>query len=213
MNNLQTQAITKARELKEQLGGTIFAFPIEGNNPFSAYAIVMYAEGTYFPYPNAANISEASLGVLTLLEELKKIGQDADYERNVRLVSYQTQMDAPSTVMKRLKKKNAKRPLLEEVKDISKGSEETGHIIYARGLLKLSYFMMVDEKNPKASQFMTEYYKLLAMRKYGKTAAAIKQEVRKMSKDQVSRWLEETFDKYIHDDLEIMNIFHGLGAS
>lgn len=81
-------------------------------------------------------------------------------------------------------------------------------IISARGLLKFSYIEMVDEKNPKASRFMNEYYKLLATRKYGKTAVAIKQEVRKMSKDQAFRWLEQTFEKYVHDDMEIMNFLN-----
>ena len=52
---------------------------------------------------------------------------------------------------------------------------------------------------------MDKYYQLLATRKYGKTAAAIKQEVRKMSKDQVVGWLEQTYEKYVHDGMEIMS--------
>lgn len=63
---------------------------------------------------------------------------------------------------------------------------------------------MVEEGNQKACQFMEHYYRLLAMRKYGKTAAAIRQEVRKMGKDQVLGWLEQTFEKYIHNDMEVM---------
>ena len=103
-SNSQNQSIEKAKELKERLGGTIFAFPVEADNPFSSYSIVMYAGGQYFHYPNATDISEAASGILTLLEEMKKSGMDADYERNVRLVSYQAQMDAPSVVMRKLKK-------------------------------------------------------------------------------------------------------------
>jgi hypothetical protein len=209
-SNFQTQSIEKAKQLRQQLGGTIFSFPLEEDNPFSSYAIVMYAGGQYFPYPNATDISEAASGILILLEEMKKSGMDADYERNVRLVSYQAQMDAPSTVMHRLKKENTSRSIYREGTDVSEGSEETGHLLTARGVLKFTYLAMIEDKKPKAIQFMERYYQLLAMRKFGKTAAAIKQEVRKMGKDQAVKWIEQTYEKYIHDDLEIMNIFNSL---
>jgi hypothetical protein len=42
--------------------------------------------------------------VLTILEEFKKIGRAKDYNKDVRMVSYQAQMDAPSVVMRRLKR-------------------------------------------------------------------------------------------------------------
>ena len=213
MSNLaskfQSQSIERAKQLKEQFGGTIFSFPIEESNPFSAYAVVMYAGGQYFAYPDATDISMASAGVLILLEELKKIGQDANYERNVRLVSYQAQMDAPSTVMHRLKKENASKPIYSG-DDYKEATEEAEDQISARGVLKFSYVTMVEDKKPKATQFMDEYYKLLAMRKYGKAASAIKQEVHRMGKDQAIKWIEQTYEKYIHDDMEIMNIFNGL---
>ncbi|WP_298202134.1 hypothetical protein [Desulfosporosinus sp.] len=205
MNNLQTQSIARAKQLKEQLGGTIFSFPLEEDNPFSSYAIVMCVEDQYFPYPDACDISEAASGIFILLEEMKKSGMDADYQRNVRMISHQAQMDAPSTVMRKLKKENISKPFLSEGKDFKKGIEGEDEQISARGLLKISYLQMVEEKNPKASQFMEHYYQLLAMRKYGKTAAAIRQEVRKMTKDQVLGWLEQTFEKYIHNDIEVMS--------
>jgi len=210
MNDLQTQSITKAKQLREQLGGTIFTFPIEEDNPFSPYAIVMYAGDQYFAYPDATDISMAASGVLILLEEMKKSGMDADYKRNVRLISHQAQMDAPSTTMRRLKKGNISKPFFSG-DDYKPASEEVEDQISARGLLKISYIEMVDEKNPKASQFMEEYYRLLATRKYGKTAAAIRQEVRKMGKDQAARWLEQTFSKYT-SDREVMDILDSLGG-
>lgn len=210
MNNLQTQSIARAKQYRENLGGTIFAFPIQEDDPFSSYAIVMYAGGQYFAYPNATDISEAASGILILLEEMKKSGMDADYERNVRLISLQVQMDAPSTTMRRLKKGNISKPFFNG-DDYTEASAEAEDMISARGLLKLSYLQVVDEKNSKASQFMDKYYQLLASRKYGKTAAAIKQEVRKMGKDQVCGWLEQTFKKYVHDDMEVMNFLGSLG--
>ena len=103
-NKFKAQAIAKARQLKESMGGTIFAFPNEKDSPFSSYTVVMCAMGRYFVYPHATDISEAATGIHTILEELKRNGMDADYERNVRLILYQAQADAPSTVMRRLKK-------------------------------------------------------------------------------------------------------------
>ena len=207
----ETQAIAKAKQIKEQSGGTIFSFPIEESNPFSSYAIVVYAEGQYFAYPHAADISEAALGVLTIMEEFKKIGIDVDYKKDVRLISYQAQMDAPSVVMRQLKKESVNKPLLESGKDFTKTGEEAENIsLSARGVLKMSFLEMIDEKNPKASQFMERYYQLLATRKYGKTVGAIKQEVHKMGKEQAFGWLEQTFEKYIHDDTEVINILNSL---
>ena len=79
-------------------------------------------------------------------------------------------------------------------------------------LLILSYLLMIDKKNLKASRCMDEYYKLLATRKYGKTAAAIKQEVRKMGKGKAIKWLEQTYKKYVYDDMEIIGILDSLGG-
>ena len=208
-SNFQVQSIETAKQLRERVGGTIFSFPIEEDNPFSAYAVVMYTGGQYFAYPDATDISMASAGVLILLEELKKIGQDADYERNVRLVSYQAQMDAPSTVMHRLKKENVSKPIYSG-DDYKAATEEAEDQISARGVLKFSYIAMVEDKKPKATQFMEQYYQLLATRKYGKTVAAIKQEVHRMGKDQAIKWIEQTYEKYIHDDTEIITIFNRL---
>jgi hypothetical protein len=216
MNNLQAQSISTAKQLREKLGGRIFSFPIEDDNPFSKYAVVVYAPEVdkYFVYPNAEDISLAAAGVLKITELFKQEGIDINYDRDVRLISHQAQMDAPSTTMRRLKKGNVSKPFYGLGKDFTKEAGETENISFsARGVLKVSLLEMVDEKNPKATQFMERYYQLLAMRKYGKTAAAIKQEVRKMSKNQAFRWLEQTFENYIHDDAEIMNIFHSLGAN
>lgn len=216
MNNLQTQSIAKAKQIKEQSGGTIFAFPIEESNPFSPYAVVVYAGGEYFAYPDATDISMAAAGVLTIMEEFKKIKINVDYKKDVRLISYQTQMDAPSTIMRQLKKEMKEivsKPLFELGKDFTKGAGEPENVSFsARGVLKMSFLEMVDEKNPKAIQFMNEYYKLLATRKYGKTVGAIKQEVHKLGKEQAISWLEQTFSKYVHDDMEIITIFNSLSG-
>ena len=50
MINFEAKSIARAKQIRESLGGTLFAFPIEEDNPFSSYAIVMYAGGKYFAY-------------------------------------------------------------------------------------------------------------------------------------------------------------------
>lgn len=98
------QIIENAKAIREQLGGTIFAFPIEPENPFSTYAVVVYAGNQYFVYPEATDITEAAAGIMTVLEEFKKIGLVKDYNTDVRMITYKTQLDAPSVIMRRLKR-------------------------------------------------------------------------------------------------------------
>lgn len=196
-----------AKNMREQFGGSIFAFPIEKDNPFSQYAVVVYAGDSYFVYPTAHDISTAALGVKTILDEFKKEGIASSYKEAVRFVSYQAQIDAPDVTMRRLKKDNVSRPLLHRGGDYKDGEDQDNPLFTARGVLKMSYFSMVDDRMPKAFQFMDEYYKFLAMRKYGKTATAIKREVQKMGKELAVKWLEDTYQNYIKDDMEIFNIF------
>jgi len=42
---MKKQAIETAKSIREQLGGTIFAFPIEPDNPYSTYAVVCVCRG------------------------------------------------------------------------------------------------------------------------------------------------------------------------
>jgi hypothetical protein len=197
----------KAAELRSQLGGTIFVFPIDEQDPFSKYAVVVYAGGMYHTYPETENISVAAVGVQTILEQFKKHGEDVSFEKDVRFVSFEAQVNGPDLTMRRLRKENISKPVFQKDVDFTEGDEGATELISARGLLKFSYLQMVEDKNHKAFLFMNEYYKLLAMRKYGKTAAAIRQEVKRMSKDQAIRWIERTYKSYVHDDVEIMDIF------
>lgn len=49
-------------------------------------------------------ITEAASGVITILDEFKKIGIAKDYNENVRMITFSAQMDAPSVTMRRLKR-------------------------------------------------------------------------------------------------------------
>lgn len=199
----------RARDTRARLGGRIFSFPIHEEDPYSKYAVAIHlGDDKYNVYPEPLNIEEAASAILATLEGFKEQGLDDDYDRNVRFISHEAQMDSPNLTMRRLKKANVSRPLLELGVDVMKKEDDPEEYLSARGLLKWTYIEMVDNKNEKAFWFMDEYYKLLAMRKYGKTAAAIKQEVRRMTKEQAIQWIEKTYKRYIPDSSEIFNIMN-----
>lgn len=211
----ESEIRAKAKALRERVGGTIFSFPIEEDNPHSEYAVVVYAGNNYFVYPQASDMSLAATGVMTILDLFKKEGIPASYEKDVRFLSYQAQVDAPNVMMRRLKKKvcfGLAKPVYQKDLDVRDGTEETGPLFSARGVLKVNYFSMIDDNLPKAAQFMDKYYELLASRRYGKTASAIKREVRKMSKGDAVRWLEQTYERFIKDPIDIFNIFNGVAV-
>lgn len=202
MNTMEIEK--KAIELKGRVGGKIFAFPVNEQDPFSKYAVTMFTGEDFKTFPDALDISEAASGIQQILHSLKEEGLDSDYERLVRFVSYEAQINAPSVTMRRLKKENTPKKFLQEGIDIT--PTDDGYNFSARGLIKFSYLQMIDDDLPKAGEFMNEYYKLLAVRKYGKTAAAIKQEVRRMDKATAIGWIERTYSRFITDDMEVMNI-------
>lgn len=205
-----TEIEQKADAIKKQHGGKIFAFPIDEQDPFSKYAVTMFTGWEYKTFPNLLGMEEAAAGVAQILESLRENGLDADFERNVRMVSYDAQFNAPSVTMHRLKKEAGIKPSgdLKEGTDITPTAE--GYNFSGRGLVKFSYLQMIDDDLPKAAQFMNKYYELLAMKRYGKTAAAIKQEVRRMNKDAAIKWIEQTYARYINDPMQVSDILNGL---
>lgn len=194
----------EAENIKKQMGGTIFAFPIEADNPLSKYAVVTMVSNNVSVFPKECSVEEAALGILEILKGYKKVGYDADYEKNVRFLSFQPQMDAPSVTMRRLKKDLNQKPFFQTEKDVIQNGDD--YSFTARGIIKMSYLSMVEDKLPKPKQFMTEYYKLLSMRKYGKSITGINKEVNRMSKDEANQWIERTYKQYIHDDKEILSL-------
>ncbi|ARF66713.1 hypothetical protein B7C51_01150 [Paenibacillus larvae subsp. pulvifaciens] len=205
MKNYKRLATEKAKEIRKKLGGKIFAFPINDKDPFSKYAIVVYEGGIYHVYPEAEDISTAAVGIKVTLEQYQRNGEILDYDKDVRFVSYATQVNAPNVTMRRLKKmQDNSKSLLQEDIDVTDTVE--GRAFSGRGIVKFSYLSAIDDKLPKAIKFMDEYYKLLATRKYGKTAAAIKQEVRRMTKDEAIRWIERTYRSYVNDDTEVIGM-------
>ena len=100
------QAIEKAKEIRKKTGGFIFGFPISEDDPFSEYAVVVYAGSKYHVYPKASDISLAATGIVTIIEEFRKIGTKVKFEKDVRLVSYDAQINAPDVTMRRLRNGN-----------------------------------------------------------------------------------------------------------
>lgn len=201
-----------ANSIREQLGGRLFAFPIEPSNPHSKYAVTFYTDSDYKTYPDLLVVEEAAAGVASMIDGLKQSGRDIDFERDVRFVSYDAQINAPSVTMRKLKKEGSKSAVFKNGEDVIPRKNEGDYLISAQGVIKFSYISMIDDKLPRAVEFMDEYYKLLSMKRYGKTAAAIKQEVRRMSKDQAIKWIEKTYNRYITDSMEVMNIMQSLKA-
>lgn len=201
----------KVKESKQQMGGKIFAFPINEEDPFSQYAVAIWIEGDAFKvFPEPLTISEAAAAVNETLKGFKSEGWDADYERNVRFFSHEAQINAADITMRRIKKMNEKNKQKRTNFDKDFKPNGDGYNISARGLIKFCYLSMIDDKTPKSIQFMKKYYELLSTRKYGKTAAAINQEVRKMGKDDAVEWIERTYARFIRDDMEVMGIMDNL---
>jgi hypothetical protein len=98
-----SEIIAEASNMKRRLGGEIFAFPVRPEDPFSTYGVVVYAGSKYHVYPEAVNISMAAQGILTIIEEYQKIGKKINYEKDVRLVSYEAQINAPDVTMRRIR--------------------------------------------------------------------------------------------------------------
>lgn len=205
----------RAREIQNEHGGKIFSFPVNEDDPYSKYAIVIDTGEKFMVYPNSVTIEEAASCIKSLLESLKNEGLDHDYDRNVRLVSYDAQFNGPNVTMRKLKKDEnnfvrSGQPLFVNGEDVyGKEDGEEGYYINARGLIKFSYLEMIDN-NPKGKFFMRKYYELLASKRYGKTAAAINQEVRRMDKEAGVKWIEKTYKNYIKDDMDVLNIMKSM---
>lgn len=211
---MNIKSITKkAKQLKNELGGRIFAFPIEENNPFSKYAITYLTHNQYITYPEALSINEVASAIQYTIEGLNENGANVEYEADVRFLSYEAQVNAPDVTMRKLKKKGyfeqTNEPFLKEGKDVMRKPNTTEEEYYFSGLgaIKMTYLTAIEDNNPKAFGFMDEFYKILAMNRYGKTAAAIKQEVRRMNKSQGIHWIEKTYKRYIKDDSVIHQLF------
>lgn len=152
---------SKAHELREQLGGNIFSFPIEEDNPLSLYAVAIFSGEQLATFPDPMTIEEAAAGISMTLEELGKMGRDSDYDRNVRMVSYDAQMNGPSVTMRRLRKaeEGYQKVMNTNIEDFIPSDD--GYNMTARGLIKLSYELVKKKRIKKLENLWmstTNYY-------------------------------------------------------
>ena len=206
----------KAIDYRQQLGGKYFAFPVDPFDSASKYAIVVFTVDHFHTFPHPLTVEEAAAGLRSLIEEVEQeIGRKVIYDQEVRFISYAAQMDGPNITMRRLKKSGEftcqTGGYLKRGEDVTESEEvgETKYLFTGRGLVKFSYLLAVDEKFPKAERFMDGYYRLLALHKYGKAVAEIRREVQRMSKDDAIRWIERTYERYIHNDTEVFDLMKG----
>ncbi len=204
----------QAMEYRAKFGGNFFTFPIEPDNPHSLYAFAMYDGQNYHLYAEAVPVEEAAAHLRIAIEAYEEVfGTKIDWDRDVKFISTESQVNSDSVTMRRLRNSGELRPAAptgyltsEDVRHETEPEER--YLFSARGLIKFMYLESHD--TPKAAEFMDKYYQLLAMKKYGATAAHIKREVKRMSKDDAVKWIERTYSKYIHDDSEIFDLMPGL---
>lgn len=207
------EKIQAAKEIHEGAGGTLFAFPVDPEDPLSRYAVVAKITDRYEVYDEIMCMEEAAQCIAGALEMYREEGIDADYDDNVRFIMHDAQMNAPSTTMRRLKKNGGSSTTPQPLNDSDFIDNGDDTLITAKGVIRLSHYTMVSDNNKKAKRFMFAYYKLLSNRGYGKTAREIKREVSKKTIPQVNTWIENTYAKYVYDPMEIMDILNGLQIS
>lgn len=100
---LKRKLENKAKELKREMGGKIFTFPIEEDDPFSKFGFVAYYGKKYLVFEELMDITEVAQGILEMSNFFKRNGIKIKYEEDVRFVVYEAQKNAPSVTMKRLR--------------------------------------------------------------------------------------------------------------
>ncbi len=93
----------KAKYIKKSYKGKIFAFPVEEENPYSKYAIVIDTGSKLNVFSDLLDITEAAQCVQKAISILKRNGVNVSYENDVRFIFYEAQKNAPSVTMRRLK--------------------------------------------------------------------------------------------------------------
>ena len=106
MNEAQKEEIIqRAKAIKKDKGGMIFAFPIEAENPFSKYVLVTdVGDCNMRVFAEELDITEAAQSILMEIEFFHKDGIELSYEKDVRFMFFEAQKNAPSIPMKRLRK-------------------------------------------------------------------------------------------------------------
>lgn len=83
----------------------------------------------------------------------------------------------------------------------SMGPEIDGEVLLSgRGVLKMSMMAYKDGRTANGEAVIAEVCKLLALRRYGKGAEAIQQDIDGMDLEAALQWVEGIWDKYLTGD-------------
>ncbi len=204
----------EAQAYRAKIGGIFIIFPIEPDNPRSLYAFTTLWGDIVHVYHEALPVEEAAASLQMAIEAYEETFKTKiDWDRDVKFISTEAQVNADNVTMRRLRNSGELRPAAptgyltsEDVRHETEPEER--YLFSARGLIKFMYLESHD--TPKAAGFMDKYYQLLAMKKYGATAAHIRREVKRMTTGEAVKWIERTYSTYIHDDSEIFDLMPGL---
>lgn len=97
----------KAKKVQKRYGGFIFAFPVEEENPFSKYAVVIDTGLKFMVFPELLDITETAQCVLEATNILNRYKPNVTYEKDVRFIFHEAQKNAPSVTMRRLTRGNS----------------------------------------------------------------------------------------------------------
>lgn len=87
----ECEVIKKAKEIAKNTGGKIFAFPVENDNPFSQFALVVRISGKYMVFDDLLDMRGVAQGILETRKMLNKNGIKTNYDKDVRFVLYEPQ--------------------------------------------------------------------------------------------------------------------------
>lgn len=97
----------KAKDIRKNNGGRIFAFPILEEDPFSKYAIVVDTGKRLSIFQERLVVEEVAQCILVLIEMLERNGTEISYDQDVKFISYDAQINSPSITMKKLRDANS----------------------------------------------------------------------------------------------------------
>lgn len=95
--------IKRAKRIKKDSGGKVFAFPIDRDDPFSKYVLVLDLGVEFNVFPEKLDITEVAQCIFEAIQIFERNGFKISYEEDVRFVVYEAQMNAPSVTMRRLR--------------------------------------------------------------------------------------------------------------
>lgn len=79
-----------------------FAFPVEEENAFSKYAVVVNTGKTLELFSEELSVEEAAESILEIINMFERNGIKTTYEKDVKFIFYDEQMKSTSRIMKRL---------------------------------------------------------------------------------------------------------------